>query len=179
MSPARIGLRELKHWRITTLPLVQSSYNSTMRGTRYLQFRWGSTSSRNALSELNSDSEPSSYSSSVQNNEDTIYTPPSLRDLPSRWAEIKRFDEPLAEEIEEYLEWKMEDDWHEMSREEAIAIYYISYGPWGPRATTTTTTAANSNPAYFAVRLAFNLMLLTACGVTLYNLLADKKSGKD
>lgn len=178
MFPARIGLRELKHLQIVPLTLAQSSYNSVVRGMRHIQFRQESTSSRSTVAErmskVNSNLESPSYSSTVDENEDTVYIPPSLHNLPSRWAEMKRVDEPLADEIEEYLDWKMEDDWHEMSREEAIAAYYISYGPWGPRATTT----ASSNPAYLAIRFAFNLTLLAACGVTLYNLLADKKSSK-
>ena len=97
MFPARIGLRELKHLQIVPLTLAQSSYNSVVRGMRHIQFRQESTSSRSTVAErmskVNSNLESPSYSSTVDENEDTVYIPPSLHNLPSRWAEMKRVDE--------------------------------------------------------------------------------------
>lgn len=96
------------------------------------------------------------------------YTPPDLIDLPRRWTQISP---PVKDEMREYLTWKMEDDWKGMTIEEIKAIYYISYGGWGPRAAN---GGSQMSPTYLVWKGLFNIVLFAALGVSVLNLKRDK-----
>ncbi|AQZ12624.1 MTC3 (YGL226W) [Zygosaccharomyces parabailii] len=97
------------------------------------------------------------------------YAPPSMVDLPSRWPTM---DHQLREEIIEYLTWKMEDSWRNLSNTELKACYYISYGPWGPRGKST----EQLTPMLLIWKGLFSTTLFAALGLSLFNLKRDKQT---
>lgn len=104
------------------------------------------------------------------------YIPPrELSEVATKWTTWKR--RALKEEIIEYLDWKMEDDWKLMSLEEKRACYFIGYGNWGPRAAKigTKPETAPVSVSYLLMRSVFNLLLFGAVGVSILNLQKDKK----
>ncbi|KAL3236496.1 Mtc3p RNJ42_01590 [Nakaseomyces bracarensis] len=98
------------------------------------------------------------------------YIPPmnEIRDVPSRW---EKYDIDLKEEITEYLEWKQEEKWIDMPKEEQRAAYYISYGSWGPRYE----GKPKYDTSYVVLRALFNVVLLTTSGLAIINLKRDMK----
>lgn len=56
--------------------------------------------------------------------------PPDLSNLDQRWPKMKELDQA---DILDYLEAKSAGDWKQLSEQEKRALYYISYGAWGPR----------------------------------------------
>ncbi|KAH7580701.1 Cytochrome c oxidase subunit IV [Nakaseomyces glabratus] len=105
--------------------------------------------------------------------EDEVYEPPNreIMQVPQKWS---TYDYDLKEEIIEYLEWKQEDRWHEMSIPERRAAYYISFGEWGPRYTGQT----KYDTSYVMLRALFNLILFSSAGMAFYNLKKDKEMKK-
>lgn len=78
----------------------------------------------------------------------------------------------LKEEIIEYIGWKMEDNWKLMPLNEIKASYYISYGEWGPRSSAGGGQVA---PTYFIWKGLFSSTLFLALGISLFNMMKDKK----
>ncbi|SMN18056.1 similar to Saccharomyces cerevisiae YGL226W MTC3 Protein of unknown function [Maudiozyma saulgeensis] len=114
-----------------------------------------------------------SYSSVHEGIDGTIYSPPSLVDIPKRWSPMKNM--ALQDEIKEYLDWKMQGSWTEMAREEQIASFYLAYGSWGPRSNNNVDGKNTEiNVTYFIFRVLFNVTLLGALGVSYINWKHDK-----
>ncbi|KAG0659330.1 hypothetical protein C6P45_001872 [Maudiozyma exigua] len=103
---------------------------------------------------------------------DILYSPPSLTRIPERWTSMKNTD--LQEEIKEYLDWKMMSPWKDMSHDEQIASYYLAYGSWGPRSDSTTKDKSEINVTYFIFRVMFNIVMISALGVSYVNWREDK-----
>lgn len=59
------------------------------------------------------------------------YDVPDLRNLEKRWNSLDALDQ---EDIQLYLEDRMRVDWKDLSLDEKRAIWFVNYGPWGPRA---------------------------------------------
>lgn len=55
---------------------------------------------------------------------------PLLDHLEKRWAKMDQLEQ---DEIIMYLQYKERGDWMELTPVEKRAIWYINYGPWGPR----------------------------------------------
>lgn len=102
---------------------------------------------------------------------DTVYTPPDLSQIDKQWT-TKKIKISLKEEIQEYLVWKMGDDWKNMATDDIKAAYYISYGKWGPRGDGDTLM---NNPIYVVLKSTFTVLLFAAIGVSVINLRNDKK----
>lgn len=100
-----------------------------------------------------------------------VYVPPSLVDLPKRWAVMRNTE--LQEEIKEYLDWQMEGPWGSMTKEEQAGAYHIAYGQWGPRIQNKT-EQKDVNVSYFIFRVLFNITLISALGVSYVNWKHDK-----
>ena len=103
---------------------------------------------------------------------DILYSPPSLVRISERWTSMKNTD--LQEEIKEYLDWKMMIPWKEMSHDEQIASYYLAYGSWGPRSDSATEDKSEINVTYFIFRAMFNIVMISALGVSYINWRKDK-----
>lgn len=97
------------------------------------------------------------------------YVPPNMADLSSRWPAM---DPLLQEEIIEYLTWKMEGSWRQMSNTELRACYYISYGQWGPRGD----SGEQLSPMLLIWKGLFSTTLFAALGLSLFNLKRDKQT---
>ncbi|CCD26877.1 Mtc3p NDAI_0I03090 [Naumovozyma dairenensis CBS 421] len=124
-----------------------------------------------------------SHTSPPSASKQDVYIPPDeIKDVPQKWDIIK--PKMLKDEILEYLRWKMEGNWSKMSREEQMAIYSISYGKWGPRSEAKNKNGLGNggkelNLSYILMRTVFNLILLSAAGVSLLNLKRDKETLKE
>ncbi|KAH3678552.1 hypothetical protein WICMUC_001361 [Wickerhamomyces mucosus] len=55
---------------------------------------------------------------------------PDLSGLEHRWSKMKEFDQA---DILDYLNDKSTNHWNNLTQVEKRALYYIYYGPWGPR----------------------------------------------
>lgn len=55
---------------------------------------------------------------------------PLLDNIEKRWNKMDQMDQ---EDVIMYLQYKEKGDWKELSDVEKKAIWYINYGPWGPR----------------------------------------------
>lgn len=98
------------------------------------------------------------------------YNPPDVSEIASKWRTLQPL---LKEEIIEYLNWKMEDNWDKMSKNEMKAVYYISYGDWGPRSSSGT---GQLPPSYLIWKSLFSGILFTALGVSVTNMIKDKRT---
>lgn len=97
------------------------------------------------------------------------YRPPDLSNVDQQWDKMQL---PLKEEVIEYLNWKMEDDWKKMPVIEKKAIYHISYGDFGPRASS---GAGTVSPVYLLWKSLFSGILFLALGVSILNVKRDRK----
>ncbi|CCE63348.1 hypothetical protein TPHA_0E02560 [Tetrapisispora phaffii CBS 4417] len=98
----------------------------------------------------------------------TVYTPPNLGTVIADWSKLK-YD--LKEEIKEYLIWKMEGDWHNMSKEEMQVIYFLSYGKYGPRSNEST---EYNNPLYLILKSTFSVILFGSVVLSAINIKQDR-----
>lgn len=112
------------------------------------------------------------YTTTQQTDPETLYIPPNLSGIPQRWTAMKNTD--LQEEIKEYLDWKMASPWKQMSQNEQIASYYLAYGRWGPRSNSTSKDGPDINVTYFIFRVMFNVVMISALGVSYINWRKDK-----
>ncbi|SCU88162.1 LANO_0D01288g1_1 [Lachancea nothofagi CBS 11611] len=103
-----------------------------------------------------------------------VYEPPKFDELNSEtWIKLNK---DTKEEIQEYLDWKMEDRWSNMSPREQRAIYFISYGEWGPRAKSGSKEAQmQMSGAEIILRGIFSGVLFTAVAVSIMNYQSDRK----
>ena len=113
-----------------------------------------------------------SLHTTAQAHSDTLYTPPDLSGIPQRWTAMKNTD--LQEEIKEYLYWKMMSPWEQMSQNEQIASYYLAYGTWGPRSDSSQKDKSDINVTYFIFRVMFNIVMISALGVSYVNWRKDR-----
>lgn len=121
------------------------------------------------------------YRTIHEGSDGSAYTPPNLSEIPRRWPVMKNM--ALQEEIKEYLDWKMQGPWQEMTREEKVASFYLAYGLWGPRAGVRKEANLGKdteiNITYFIFRVLFNVTLLGALGVSYINWKYDKEREKE
>lgn len=99
------------------------------------------------------------------------YIPPinEIRELPSNW---EQYDYDLKDEITEYLQWKQEDSWSIMPKDEQRAAYFISYGNWGPRYE----GKPKYDTSYVVLRALFNILLFGTSAMAIINLKKDLKA---
>lgn len=102
------------------------------------------------------------------------YEPPKIEGLNSeKWLEMKN---DVKEEIIEYLDWKMGDDWKQLSPVDKKASYFVSYGEWGPRAKPGSKAAQMQlSGAEIILRGVFSGILFTAVAVSVINYQTDRK----
>lgn len=94
------------------------------------------------------------------------YSPPPLSNLDLKiW---NKTSPPVREEIIEYLQWKMEDDWHEVTKDEVKAAYFISYGIWGPRSSPGSNDSHFQTSSELIVRGLASIVLFTALITTAF-----------
>ena len=68
----------------------------------------------------------------------------------------------------------MASPWKQMSQNEQIARYYLAYGRWGPRSNSTSKDGPDINVTYFIFRVMFNVVMISALGVSYINWRKDK-----
>ncbi|KAM3160389.1 hypothetical protein ACU8KH_04517 [Lachancea thermotolerans] len=104
----------------------------------------------------------------------TSYEPPRIDDLTGeKWIKLEK---DVKEEIMEYLDWKMEGDWREMSADERRASYFVSFGQWGPRAKPGSKEAQlQMTGAEIILRGVFSGVLFMAVAVSFMNYQNDKR----
>ncbi|AMD22684.1 HHL086Wp [Eremothecium sinecaudum] len=101
------------------------------------------------------------------------YQPPDFTNL--NVASWNRMKQPIRDEISEYLAWKMEDSWHNVTKEEMKAAYFISFGKWGPRAASGSKDAQmQMSTPEIIVRGLSSMILFTAVIVAIMNYKQDK-----
>ncbi|SCU95446.1 LADA_0G15676g1_1 [Lachancea dasiensis] len=103
-----------------------------------------------------------------------VYEPPRYDELNvDSWLKM---DKDTKEELKEYLNWKMEDRWSEMTPKEQRAIYFISFGRWGPRAKPGSKAAQMQlTGAEIILRGVFSGILFAALAVSVINYREDRK----
>lgn len=109
-------------------------------------------------------------SSTVYEADGETYIPPTneIRDVPTKW---EQYQYSLKDEITEYLEWKQEEDWRNIPKDEKRASYYISYGDWGPRRR----GKPKYDTSYVVLRALFNIFLFGTSAMVIVNLKNDLK----
>ncbi|KAH3687230.1 hypothetical protein WICPIJ_001787 [Wickerhamomyces pijperi] len=70
----------------------------------------------------------STYNPSVGAHEG--YIPPDLTGIENRWSKMSEFDQT---DLIDHLQERQSQPWGQLSTPEKRALYYIYYGPWGPR----------------------------------------------
>lgn len=89
-----------------------------------------------------------------------------VKDLSNRWDKMTPDDK---QDILNYLDVKQSFAWSHLSEDEKKAIYYISFGKWGPR----------NHPPMTVPEMVFkaltSLFLFTAFGFAMINYRKDKK----
>lgn len=93
-----------------------------------------------------------------------------VEDLSNRWEKMTPDDK---QDILNYLDVKQSFAWSHLSEDEKKAIYYISFGKWGPR----------NHPPMTVPEMVFkalvSLFLFTAFGFAMINYRKDKKKVKE
>lgn len=56
---------------------------------------------------------------------------PDLSGVEKRWGKMKELDQA---DVIDYLAYRSQGDWKTLTTQEQRALYYISFGNWGPRA---------------------------------------------
>jgi cytochrome c oxidase subunit 4 len=92
---------------------------------------------------------------------------PSLHNIPQRWQKLKELEQA---DIVDFLALRSEKPWTQLGTDEKRALYYISFGEWGPRATTPQKSVSSTMLSGL-----FSGMLLIAAGVSLYNYALDQE----
>lgn len=103
-----------------------------------------------------------------------IYTPPDLSNLTvQRWNILHR---DIKDEVIEYLEWKMKEDWSKLTADEVKASYLVSFGEWGPRSFTHSQSQTDSST--LIIKSIFSVVLFAAVGVSIINYTNDRDVNK-
>lgn len=107
-----------------------------------------------------------------------IYTPPDMSKLvKGEWIHMNR---DLREEIVEYLDWRMEEPWQNLSLNDKQCAYYISYGEWGPRAAKgSKEQQLEMNGPELLVKAIFSFTLFLGLGFATINYKKDKNVQDD
>lgn len=102
-----------------------------------------------------------------------VYTPPDMSKLvKGDWLLMNR---DTREEIVEYLDWRMEEPWTNLSQADKQSAFYIAYGNWGPRAPkgSKEDQLAMSGPELM-VKAIFSFTLFLGLGFVAVNYKKDK-----
>lgn len=102
-----------------------------------------------------------------------IYSPPDMSKLVNGgWLQMNR---DTREEINEYLDWRMEEPWKNLDLNEKKCAYYIAFGEWGPRAKKgSKEDQLEMNGPELILKALFSMTLFTALAFALPNYKKDK-----
>lgn len=105
------------------------------------------------------------------------YIPPDISKLNiETWSSM---DKDLKEEVIEYINWRMEENWKNLTPKEAQAAYFLSFGEWGPRAKNGNKDSMQQlSVPEGLVKGMFTSILFTAFGVAMVNYKKDKDIAK-
>lgn len=88
------------------------------------------------------------------------------------WLHMNR---DTREEINEYLDWRMEEPWKNLDLNDKRCAYYIAYGEWGPRAKKgSKEDQIEMNGPELILKAMFSLTLFLALGFAFPNYKKDK-----
>lgn len=94
-------------------------------------------------------------------------TGPSLHNIPQRWTKLKELDQA---DIVDHLALKSQESWNNLTNDEKKAMYFISFGEWGPRSKTPQVSISGT-----LLKGLFSGILFIAFGVSLYNYAIDEE----
>ncbi|CAH02643.1 Mtc3p [Kluyveromyces lactis] len=102
-----------------------------------------------------------------------VYSPPDMSKLvQGGWLHMNR---DTREEINEYLDWRMEEPWKNLDLNDKRCAYYIAYGEWGPRAKKgSKEDQIEMNGPELILKAMFSLTLFLALGFAFPNYKKDK-----
>lgn len=79
------------------------------------------------------------------------------------------------EEVNEYLDWRMEESWKNLNKQDKQCAYYIAFGEWGPRAKKgSKEDQLEMNGPELILKAMFSLTLFLALGFAFPNYKKDK-----
>lgn len=98
------------------------------------------------------------------------YEPPDMTKVDEKtWP--SSYTKDTQEEIKEYLDWKMTDDWKKMSPLDQKMTYFLAFGEHGPRSK----KGGNQTPIERLFETIYKSILFGALAVSVYQFFKDKK----
>lgn len=90
---------------------------------------------------------------------------PDVNGIEKRWGKMKELDQA---DVIDYLAYRSQGDWNTLTTQEQRALYYISFGNWGPRSEKAQVSISGT-----VLRGLFGGVLTIAVGVAFMNYAFD------